>query len=66
MRKLYKTDKQAWNEILLVLDYALPSTRPKSTQAEIQNEGGSLCLGISLKTRSRLSHMIVRESLMFS
>ena len=35
----------------LVLDYTLPSTWP--TQAEIQNDGGSLGLVISLKTRSR-------------
>ena len=28
----------------LVLDYALPRTWPKSTQAEIQNDGGSLGL----------------------
>ena len=34
--------------------------------AEIQNDGGSLGLVISLKTRSRLSHLIKRESLMFS
>ena len=39
---------------------------PKSTQAEIQNDGGSLGLVISLKTRSCLSHLIKRESLMFS
>ena len=50
----------------LVLDYTLPSTWPKSTQAEIQNDSGSLGLVISLKTRSRLSHLIKRESLMFS
>ena len=37
----------------LVLDYTLPSTWPKSTQAEIQNDGGSMGLVISLKTRSR-------------
>ena len=55
-----------WNEILSCFDYALPSTWPKSTQAEIQNDGGSLGLVISLKTRSRLSLMIKRESLMFS
>ena len=30
------------------------------------NDGGSLGLVISLKTRSRLSHLIKRESLMFS
>ena len=28
----------------LVLDYTMPSTWPKSTQAEIQNDGGSLGL----------------------
>ena len=50
----------------LVLDYTLPSTWPKSTQAEIQNDSGSLGLVISLKTRSRLSHLIKRESLMFT
>ena len=50
----------------LVLDYTLLSTWLKSTQAEIQNDGGSLGLVISLKTRSRLSHLIKRESLMFS
>ena len=26
----------------LVLDYTLPSTCPKSTQAEIQNDGGNV------------------------
>ena len=50
----------------LVINYTLPSTWLKSTQAEIQNDGGSLGLVISLKTRSRLSHLIKRESLMFS
>ena len=50
----------------LVLDHMLPSTWPKSTQAEIQNDGGSLGLVISLKNRSHLSHLIKRESLMFS
>ena len=50
----------------LVIDYTLPSTWLKSTQAEIQNDGGRLGLVISLKTRSRLSHLIKRESLMFS
>ena len=48
-----------------VIDYTLPSMCLKSTQAEIQNDSGSLGLGISLKTRSRLSHLIKRESLMF-
>ena len=68
MRKLYTTKliNRPEMKFYLVLDYALPSTWPKSTQAEIQNEGGSLCLGISLKTRSRLSHIIKRELLMFS
>ena len=47
----------------LVLDYTLPGTWPKSTQAEIQNDGNSLGLVISLKARSRLSHLIKRESL---
>ena len=50
----------------LLLDFTLPGTWPKSTQAEIQNDGNSLGLVISLKTRSRLSHLIKRESLMFS
>ena len=46
-----------------VLNYTLPSKWPKSTQAEIQNDGGSLGFVISLRTRSRL---IKRESLIFS
>ena len=50
----------------LVLDYTLPGTWPKSTQAEIQSDGGSLGLVISLKTRFRLSYLIKRESLMSS
>ena len=50
----------------LILDYTLPSTWLKSTQAEIQNDGGSLGSVISLKTRSRLSQLIKRESLTFS
>ena len=55
-----------WNEILSCFDYALPSKWPKSTQAEIQNDGGSLGLVILLKTRSRLSDSIKRESWIFS
>ena len=68
MRKLYTTKLKNRPEMkfYLVLDYVLPNTWPKSTQAEIQNNGGSLGLVISLKTRSCLSHMIKRESLMFS
>ena len=68
MRKLYTTQLLNRPEIkfYLVLDYTLPSTRPKSTQVEIQNGGGSLGLVISLKIRSRLSHLLKRESLMFS
>ena len=68
MRKLYNTKLINRPEIkfYLVLDYTLPSTWLKSTQAEIQNDGDSLGLVISLKTRSRLSHLIKRESLMFS
>ena len=68
MRKLFTTKliNRSEMKFYLVLDYALPSTWPKSTQAEIQNDGGSLGLVISLKTRSRLSHLIKRESLMFS
>ena len=50
----------------LVFDYMLPSTWPKSTQAEIQNDGGSLGLVISIKTRSCLFHFIKRGLLMFS
>ena len=68
MRNLYTTKliNRPEMKFCLVLDYTLPSTWPKSTQAEIQNDGGSLGLVISLKTRSRLSHLIKRESLMFS
>ena len=67
MRKLYTTKliNRPEMKFYLVLDYTLPSTWPKSTQAEIQNGGGSLGLVISLKTSSRLSHLIKRESLMF-
>ena len=68
MRKLYTTKliNRPEMKFYLVLDYTLPSTWPKSTQAEIQNGGGSLGLVISLKNPSRLSHLIKRESLMFS
>ena len=68
MRKLYtaKLINRPEMKFYLVIDYTLPSTWLKSTQAEIQNDGGSLGLVISLKTRSRLSHLIKRESLMFS
>ena len=68
MQKLYTTKliNRPEMKFYLVLDYTLPSTWLKSTQAEIQNDGGSLGLVISLKTRSRLSHLIKRESLMFS
>ena len=68
MLKLYTTKliNRPEMKFYFVLDYTLPSTWPKSTQAEIQNDGGSLGLVISLKTRSRLSHLIKRESLMFS
>ena len=68
MRNLYTTKliNRPEMKFCLVLDYTLPSTWPKSTQAEIQNDGGSLGSVISLKTRSRLSHLIKRESLMFS
>ena len=68
MRKLYTTKliNRPEMKFYLVFDYTLPSTWPKSTQAEIQNDGSSLGLVISLKTRSRLSHLIKRESLMFS
>ena len=68
MRKLYTTKliNRPEMKFYLVIDYTLPSTWLKFTQAEIQNDGGSLGLVISLKTRSRLSHLIKRESLMFS
>ena len=68
MRKLYTTRliNRPEMKFYLVLDYMFLSTWQKSTQAEIQNDGGSLGLVISLKTRSRLSHLIKRESLMFS
>ena len=68
MRKLYTTKliNRPEMKFYLVIDYTLPSTWLKSTQAEIQNDGGRLGLVISLKTRSRLSHLIKRESLMFS
>ena len=67
MRKLYTTKliNRPERKFYLVLDYKLPSTWPKSTLAEIQNDGGILGLAMSLKTRSRLSHLIKRESLMF-
>ena len=38
----------------------------RATQAEIQNDGGSLGLLTSLKTHFRLSHLIKRESLIIS
>ena len=68
MRNLYTTKwiYRPEMKFFLVLDHTLPSTWPKSTQVEIQNVGGSLGLVMSLKTRSRLSHLIKRESLMFS
>ena len=64
MRKLCTTKliNRPEMKFYLVLDNTLPSTWPKSTQAEIQTLGWV----ISLKTRSRLSHLIKRESLMFS
>ena len=68
MQKLYTTKliNRPEMKFYLAIDYTLPSTWLKSTQVEIQNDGGSLGLVISLKTRSRLSHLIKRESLMFS
>ena len=58
MRKLYATKLLNRPEVkfYLVLDYTLLSRWPKSTQAEIQSDGGSLGLVITLKNRSRLSH----------
>ena len=68
MRKLYTTKwiNRPEMKFHLVLDYTLPGTWPKFSQVEIQNDGGSLGLVISLKTRSCLSHLIRRKSLMFS
>ena len=68
MRNLFTTKLTNRPEMkfYLVLDHMLPSMWPKSTQAEIQNDGGSLGLVISLKNHSHLSHLIKRESLMFS
>ena len=68
MRNLYSTKwiNRPEMKFYLVLDYTLPSMSPKSTQVEIHNDGGSLGLVMSLKTLSRLSHLIKRESLMFS
>ena len=68
MRKLYTTKliNRPEMKFYLVLDYTLPSTWPKFTQVDIQNDGGSLGLVMSLKTHSCLSHLIKRESLMFS
>ena len=68
MRNLYTTKwiNRPEMKFYLVLDYTLPSTWPKLTQVEIQNDRGSLGLVMSLKTRYRLSHLIKRESLMFS
>ena len=68
MRKLYTTKwiNRPDMKFYLVLDYTLPSTWPKLTQVEVQDDRGSLGLVMSLKTRSRLSHLIKRESLMFS
>ena len=61
MRKLYTT--KLINRLEMKLYLVIDSAR---CLAEIQNDGGSLGLVISLKTRSRLSHLIKRESLMFS
>ena len=68
MRNLYSTKwiNRPEMKFYPVLDYTLPSMSPKSTQVEIHNDGGSLGLVMSLKTLSRLSHLIKRESLMFS
>ena len=68
MRKLYTTKLINMPEMkfYLVIDCTLPSTWPKSTQAKIQIDGGSLGLVLALKTHSCFSHLIKRESLMFS
>ena len=68
MQKLYTTKliNRPEMKFYLVIDYRLPSTWLKSSQVKIQNDGGRLGLVISLKTRSCLSHLIKRESLMFS
>ena len=52
MRKLYTTKLITGPEMkfYLVHDYTFPSTWPKSTQAEIQNDGGSLSLIITQNT----------------
>ena len=65
MQKSYTTKmiNRPEMKFYLVIDYTLPSTWPKSTQVEIQNNGGSLGLVIALKTHSCLSHLIKRESL---
>ena len=49
MRNLYTTKwiNSPEMKFYLVLDYTLPSTRPKSTQVEIQNDGGSLGLYVT-------------------
>ena len=64
MRNLYTTKwiNRPEMKFYLVLDYTLPSRWSKSTQVEIQNDGGSLGLVMSLKTRSSSSHLIKRES----
>ena len=51
MQKLYTTKliNKPEMKFYFVLDYTLPSTWLKSTQAEIQNDSGSLGLVISLK-----------------
>ena len=68
MRKLYFTKwiNRPEMKFYLVLDYTLLSTWPKFTQVDIQNDGGSLGLVMSLKTHSCLSNLIKRESLIFS
>ena len=62
MRKLYAKKLINRPEIKfdLVLHYTLSSAWPKFTQTEIQNDSGSQGLVTSLKTRSRLSHLIKR------
>ena len=62
MRKSYTTEliNRPDMKFYLVFDYTLPSTWPNSTQAEIQNDGGSLGLVISFKTLSCLKKKIWR------
>ena len=63
MRNLYtiKWINRPEMKFYLVLEYTLPSRWSKSTQVEIQNDGGSLGFVMSIKTRSSSSLLIKRE-----